>query len=104
MNTEGTESGLSKEDLDALDLGALNDHVYEMFFEQNSIIDMDFRFDMIDMVSTQNDDTRAQLRDYARKIEEFLKYAKDHPDRLVNALGLLKGENEITKEDVASGP
>jgi hypothetical protein len=100
MNT-GTESGLSKEDLDACDLGALNDHVYEMFFAQNSIIDMDFRFDMIDMVSTPDDDMRAQLRDYAGKIEEFLQYAKDHPDRLENALALLKGEPQAKSIDTA---
>ncbi len=102
MNTKGTESGLSKEDLDALDLGALNDHVYEMFFEQNSIIDMDFRFDMILMVTNPSDDTRARLRDYAVKVEEFLQYAKDYPDRIANALGLLKGE--LQEECVNSAP
>jgi hypothetical protein len=90
MTTE-TESGLSKEDLDACDLGALNDLVYEMFFAQNSIIDMDLRFNMIEMASTSDETLRGDLRIYAAKVEEFLKYATEYPERISNALKLLKG-------------
>ncbi|TLX16696.1 hypothetical protein [Rhizobium sp. MHM7A] len=85
------ESGLCQEDLDAIDLGALNDHVYEMFFAQNSVINMDLRFDMIDMVSTADEGKRGDLQNYAAKVEEFLAYTKENPEKVSNALSLLKG-------------
>jgi hypothetical protein len=90
MTTE-TETNLFVEDLDATDLGELNDHVYEMFFAQNSIIDMDFRWDMIDMVSTNDPEKRSDLQNYAAKIEEFLRYATANPDKVANVLSMLKG-------------
>jgi len=93
----GTENGLPKEDLDACDLGALNDQVYEMFFAQNSIIDMDLRFNMIEMTSTPDETLRDDLRNYAGKIEEFLQYAKEYPERISNALTLLNGRCKSEK-------
>jgi hypothetical protein len=81
-------------DRNAADLAIINDFIYEMFFNQNTIIDLDFRDEMINMIDEAGDEDRDLLKKYAEKIEEFLKYAAENPERVENALAMLKGERE----------
>lgn len=89
-----TDQILTPEDQDVENLGILNDNIYEMFFAQNTIIDMDFRWDMINLVKSEDEETREQLATYAQTIEDFLKYASNFPDRVASALALLKGQRK----------
>jgi hypothetical protein len=69
----------------------LHDHVYDMFFAQNAIIDMDSRHEITDLRFSGDDFTKTLIHDYATKIEEFLKYAADNPEKIARSLEILKG-------------
>lgn len=77
-----------------IDLANLNDLVFDMFFAQNTLIDMDFRHTMDGMLASGDEQMQGDLATYAEKIEEFLKYATEHPDRLARSIALLKGNFE----------
>lgn len=79
------------------DVVALHDHVYEMFSAQNSIIDMDQRHEIADLRSSGDDFTKTLIVYYATKVEAFLKYASENPDKVARSLAILKGEDRGKK-------
>lgn len=83
-------TSLSEAEADAV--SELHDHVYEMFFAQNAIIDMDSRHEITDLRFEGDEFTRNLIVDYATKIEEFLKYAAGNPEQIARSLAILKGE------------
>ncbi len=70
----------------------LHDHVYEMFFAQNAIIDMDSRHEITGLRVTGDDFTKTLIVDYAVKVEAFLHYVKENPEKVARSLAILKGE------------
>jgi hypothetical protein len=74
------------------DVAELHDHVYDMFFAQNAIIDMDQRHEITDLRSSGDDFTKTLIVDYATKVEAFLKYASENPEKVARSLAILKGE------------
>ncbi|MCZ7861517.1 hypothetical protein O9X98_08905 [Agrobacterium salinitolerans] len=70
----------------------LHDHVYDMFFAQNAIIDMDSRHEITGLRFNGDDFTKTLIVDYAARVEAFLQYVKENPEKVARSLAILKGE------------
>ncbi|MCS4088813.1 hypothetical protein [Rhizobium sp. BK176] len=85
------------------DAAELHDHVYDMFFAQNAIIDMDSRFDITELRFTGDDSTKDAIADYATTVETFLKFAADNPEKVARTLAILKGGEEAVSATSTPG-
>jgi hypothetical protein len=73
-------------------LELINQHVFEMFDAQNSLVDLDDTRGMEPLLSSDDPQTVEDLRTYALRIEAFLEFVRHNPVELKVALAGLKRE------------